>query len=410
MNFDYIKGAMKIFRANRRRTLLTMFGIVIGIAAVIIIMSVGAGARSLVVDQISSIGSNLIGVLPGYSDENGPPAAALGIAVTTLNAADAEALRQQIPLLTAVAAYVRGTATVQYGAATDDVSFIGTTAEYVDVEETQVVHGNFFTDEQTKGVTRVAVLGADVAATLFDNEDPIGKKIKIRRESFQVIGVFDTRGTSGFENQDALVFIPLETAQKLLLGINHINFIRAKVASEHEVPTALEEVKQVLRVRHRIDPDRPDDFTVRATTQALDVLGQVTRAIDLFLAGIAAISLIVGGVGIMNIMLVNVNERTREIGLRKAVGATARNIQRQFLTETLLVTLLGGVIGILIGAMVAGGIALAARGLGYQWEYHVSLFSIVLSVSVTCMVGIVFGWYPARKAARLEPIEALRYE
>ncbi|MFA4872970.1 MAG: ABC transporter permease [Patescibacteria group bacterium] len=409
MFFSPIKSSIKILRKSRNRTFLSILGIVIGIAAVIIIMSVGAGAQSLIFNQITSVGSNLIGVLPGYSDEEGPPASIMGIAVTTLKHEDALALKK-ITGVEAVTSYVRGIESIQWQNQTTDATYIGTTAEYPQVESADMEIGDFFDASSETGIARVAVLGWQVWQELFGDQSPVGETIRIKSEQFRVIGVIEKKGVQGFENKDMQVFIPLETAQKLMLGIRHVNMIRIKVVSDEMVSTALDQTKAILRERHRLTGTMPDDFTARAATQALDSLGQITNALKFFLAGIAAISLLVGGVGIMNIMLIAVNERMREIGLRKAVGATNSNIQTQFLSEALVLTVVGGVIGIIVGAAVSALVALVANYLGYQWQYVVTLSSIVLGVGFSGMVGIVFGWYPARRASKLEPVEALRYE
>jgi putative ABC transport system permease protein len=407
--FNLFKDALKMFKSRRRRTFLTMLGIIIGVAAVIIIMSVGAGAQSLIFDQITSIGSNLISVMPGYSDEEGPPASVMGITVTILKEKDAETLKK-IEGIDAVTSYVRGIETITWQNQKTDATYMGTTSEYPIVESVDMEMGDFFSKSEDSGIAKVVVLGWQVWQDLFGDQNPIGERIKIKRESFRVIGVVEKRGVQGFQNQDTLVFIPLNTAQKILLGINYVNMIRAKVGSEQDVESVVEHAEMILRDEHNIREGQDNDFTVRAAIQALDALGQITDALRFFLAGIAAISLLVGGVGIMNIMLVNINERTNEIGLRKAIGATAVNIQNQFLFEAVIVTLTGGIIGIIIGFIVSGLIAGVANYLGFNWDFVVTLPSILLGVGVSSCVGIIFGWYPAKKAAGLEPVEALRYE
>ncbi|MDP3899941.1 MAG: ABC transporter permease [bacterium] len=404
-----IKTSLKVLRSNKNRTFLTMLGIVIGIAAVIVVMSVGAGAQSLIFNQITSVGSNLIGVLPGYSDENGPPASAMGITVTSLTAEDTQAIKK-LKEIESATSYVRGVSTIQWQNQKTDATFVGTTSEYVDVESAAVELGQFLDSSHDKGIARVAVLGWQVAQDLFGREDPVGKSVKIKKENFRIIGVMEKRGTVAFENQDILIFIPLETAQKLLLGIKHISVMRGKVTDEKDVDAVIAQIRQILRERHDITGSKDDDFSIRAATQALDTLGAITDALKFFLAGIAAISLLVGGVGIMNIMLVAVNERTREIGLRKAIGATAKNIQYQFLTESVILTIIGGIIGIMIGTAISALVAFGAQYLGYNWDFVVTATSIILSVSVAGFIGILFGWYPAYRASNLDPVEALRYE
>lgn len=407
--FSLLAMALRVLKVNRRRAILTVLGIVIGVAAVIIIMSVGAGAQSLIFNQITSVGSNLIGIMPGYSDEKGPPASVMGVVVTTLKQSDAEELKK-INEVTAVASYVRGVETVTWQNQESDATFVGTNAAYVNVESVKIERGTFFDENEEKNLSRVVVLGYQVAADLFGSQNPLGEEVKIKRERFRVIGVAAKRGVEGFQNQDNLVFIPLLTAQKILLGIDHVSLIRVKVLNDQDVPAVIEQIKQILREEHNLNSSSEDDFSVHAATQALDALKQVTDALKLFLAAVAAISLLVGGIGIMNIMLASVTERTKEIGLRKALGATAAGVQNQFLIEALVITLVGGLVGILLGLIFSGLIALIAKYLGYHWQFVITLTSILLGLGVSSLVGIVFGWYPARRAAKLEPVEALRYE
>ena len=406
------KNSWRNIRAHRMRSFLTMLGMIIGIAAVVVIISIGSGAQSLIIGEISSVGSNLIGILPGAADEHGPPASVMGIKVTTLTYDDALALAepQNVPYLVAVASYVRGSATLQWQSRDLDTNFTGTTANYLQVENAEVARGRFFDDLEEKDLSRVAVLGSSVAADLFNGQDPLGQKFKVNRESFTVIGVMKERGTVFFVNQDDQIFLPLQTAQKLLLGINYLNFIRAKVDSVAHVDQATAEVKAALRQRHDLAAGETDDFSVRSTQQAMSVLTQVTDALKFFLVAIAAISLLVGGIGIMNIMLVTVNERIREIGLRKAVGATRRNILSQFLVETIFISIFAGLIGISFGAIISSLVALVVNYLGYHWQFLVSLDSIILATGFSAGVGLIFGLYPAWRAAKLDPITALRYE
>ena len=405
----FIKSSFKVLRANRNRTFLTILGIVIGIASVIVIMSVGAGAQSLILDQISSLGTDLVSITPGYTDENGPPATVYGIQVTTLKQKDTKAL-SKISEVKYIASYVEGIVTVQYQNQKEDTKVIGATAEYLNVETIDLDKGDFFSKSDEDGISRVAVIGWQLAEDFFGDDDPIGQKIKVKKEIFKVIGVIEKRGSVGFENQDNLVVIPLGAAQKVIFGINYLHYIGMKVDGEDNVPYVSEQAKDIMRDQHDIDNPDKDDFTVYTTANFIETLSNITNALKFFLSAIAAISLLVGGVGIMNIMLVAVNERTREIGLRKALGATEKNIQMQFLIESIVVTLLGGVIGILLGALVSGGVAGVAAYLGYAWGFVITIPSILMGVIVSGLVGTIFGWFPAGKASKLEPVDALRYE
>ncbi len=395
---------------NKVRSFLTMLGIIIGVMAVIIVMSVGAGAQSLIINQVKSMGSNLIGILPGASDEKGPPASAMGIVITTLKEDDIEAVKKDNPHILAVTGYVRGSDTITWGDQKTDTSFTGVSGDYLNVEDAVVGSGRFFTEDENRAANRLAVLGSTVAKDLFGDQDPLGKDIKIKKTVFNVIGVMKVRGTSGMQNQDDQIFVPLNTAQKLLLGINHISFARLKVDTAENVDSALESAKIVLRERHKIDNPKNDDFSVRSMAQGLEAITKITNALKMFLAAVAAIALIVGGIGIMNIMLAAVQERTREIGLRKAVGAKNKNITAQFLLESIMITSLGGAIGIVLGILISFVVAKVAQVLGYNWDFSISISAIIMGVVVSVGVGLIFGISPARRAARLDPIEALRYE
>jgi ABC-type antimicrobial peptide transport system permease subunit len=409
--FENIKNAWDILTRNKVRSFLTMLGIIIGVMSVIIILAVGAGAQSLILTQVKSLGSNLVGILPGKSDDKGPPVSVFGVVITTLTYEDGKALLTgDYPAIKAVAAYVRGSDVLTFQENKFNSTFVGTSYGYPQVEDIKLAEGRFFTEEEERALSRVVVLGSDVAKNLFPDSDPVGQQLKIKRYNFTVIGVVKSRGVSGFQNQDTQVFIPITTAQKMLLGINYVSFIRVKIDEAEHVDPAMEYISSLLRERHNIDNSENDDFSVRSTNQGLEVLTNITNALKFFLAAIAAIALLVGGIGIMNVMLAAVQERTREIGLRKAVGAKRGQIVGQFLIETIFITYIGGTVGIVLGILISIVVALVARSMGYSWDLVISPFSIVFGWMVSVSIGLIFGLAPARRASRLSPIDALRYE
>lgn len=407
-----IKISYKNLMASKFRSFLTILGIIIGIASVIIVMAVGASAQQLIVDQVNGVGSNLIGVLPGASNEKGPPASVFGIVTTTLKQADLDAVmkKKNVPNAVAASGYVTGIGTVIFGSSSITNSFQGVSADIVDVENIKMASGRFFSNEENSGLARVAVLGATVAEDLFKGQDPIGKVISVKNVNFVVVGLMEKRGGGGITNSDTTIFVPVLTAQKLLLGIDYFNFMRMKIDSLDNMDRATADIEYTIRARHNIKDKANDDFSVRNTAQALETITNVTNVLKYFLAGIAAISLLVGGIGIMNIMLISVNQRVREVGLRRAVGARSRHIQTQFLIESAFITLIGGVIGIIVGIVIALLASVIINSLGYTWQFLISFSSIVVATLVSILIGVLFGLYPARKASQISPIEALRYE
>ncbi len=423
MNFlSTIRLVFRTLLARKGRSFLTILGIVIGVAGVIIIIALGAGAQSLVLGQITKLGSNLLSVQPGKSNEKGPPSQIFGIVVTTLTKDDAQALRDsgRVPDAEAVNAMVRGTATVTWTNQSIDTNFLGTEYTYPQVTSFTMQEGTFFDQQQESGNANVVVLGSSVAEDLFGQSgvDPLGQVIKVRSTSqkdpggvpLRVIGVVSPRGTAAFQNQDDQIFIPLAIGQKQLLGINYLQMINIKVNSADNLNSTRDQIKQILNERHRVKTDEQADYTVRNLADAIALLSTITSALQLFLTAMASIALVVGGIGILNIMMVTVAERTREIGLRKAVGAGNAAIRNQFLLEAGTLTSLGGVVGIVVGVIVSYLVSLLMKTLGYDWAFVISIRSVVLAVGVSILTGVVFGLYPAYKASKLNPIEALRYE
>ncbi len=407
-----IKISYKNLMAAKFRSFLTILGIIIGIASVIIVMAVGASAQQLILDQVTGIGSNLVGVLPGASNDKGPPASVFGIVTTTLKVKDLDAIlmKKNVPNAVAACGYVSGISTVKYRENSTQSSYQGVSASFIEVEKNDLKSGRFFTNDEDAGLARVAVLGAKKAEDLFGTDDPIGKIFSVKDVNFTVVGVFDKKGSSGLTNVDELTYIPVQTAQKLLLGIDYLNFARIKIDSLDNMTRAVADIKVTLRTQHRIKNPIDDDFSVRDTAQAISTITNITNVLKYFLVGIAAISLLVGGIGIMNIMLISVQQRIREVGLRKAVGARKRHIIIQFLIESAFLTFTGGVVGIIIGILVSFLASVIINYLGYTWQFIISFGSIVVATSVSILIGVLFGLYPALKASKISPMEALRYE
>ncbi len=399
---------------NRLRSLLTMLGVIIGVASIIMVMSVGSGAQSLILNQVKSIGANVIGVFPGKAGDDGPPASIMGITITTLTYDDLNAIKDKrnVPNVIDAVGFSKGVSTVSWRNRNIDTNISGTTIGYIEVESGEVMDGRFFTQSEEKSLARVAVLGSDVKNELFGSSDAIGKKIKIKKLSFEVIGVMEERGTVAFQDYDNQILVPVSTMQKMILGVNHLGLIRIKVDSKENIKDAKRDIEYILRDRHDIfdNTGDSDDFTVRSSDEALDLMGVVTDSLKIFLVAMAALSLIVGGIGIMNIMLISVNERTGEIGLRKAVGANNKDILYQFLAESVLLTLIGGIIGVILGVIISYLISLAMNVAGYDWAFIISPLSIIMGVVVSVLIGVLFGLYPAKRATKLSPIDALRYE
>lgn len=398
--------ALRALARNKMRSALTMLGIVIGVSAVIAMVGVGQGAENQVQQQIESFGTNTVFVSAG-SPARRPGGARRGHwAVKTLVVDDMRAIEREVPLVRACAPGTMTSAQVVFRNQNWYTRVMGTTAEYFTVRNWPLLAGTMFGEGEVRSAQNVAVLGKTVADLLFLDEDPLGETIRIKEYPFQVIGVMAPKGQSPFgDDQDDRIFIPYSTLQKKISGQNWVQFISCTAVSREASRAAQAQIVSLLRERHRIGPGADDDFQVRTQSEVADLAEQTSRVMTLLLGSIASISLLVGGIGIMNIMLVSVTERTREIGIRMAVGATETDIQRQFLVEAVTLSLLGGAVGILLGAAVSG---LIASFLG--WPVFISAKAVLVAAVFSAAVGIFFGYYPARQAARLDPIEALRYE
>jgi putative ABC transport system permease protein len=404
-----IRIALRALKVNRMRSALTMLGIIIGVAAVIAMVGIGAGATKRIQDQIQSIGSNLIIVLPGSISSNG---VRLGSgAVASLTQDDAKAIAADCPSVAAVAPTVRGGVQVVYGSSNWATNAQGVTPDYMTIRDYTMLSGQFFTTQDVDAAAKTAVLGQTVAQNLFGSSDPTGQVVIIKNVPFIVAGVLTPKGQSPTgQDQDDVVLLPISTATQKVFGAHRANAkavasLMVQAMSPQAMDQAIAEMTALLRERHRILPGDDDDFTVRNLTEVFAAQETSARVMSILLGAIASVSLIVGGIGIMNIMLVSVTERTREIGLRQAVGAKTRDILLQFLVEAVTLSLLGGIIGIAVGLTASLLIAHFA-----QWSTQVSSLSILLAFAFSALVGVFFGYYPARKAAFMDPIEALRYE
>ena len=405
-----IRSAFKDLAANKIRSFLTMLGIIIGISSVILVMAIGSGAQQLIVSQVTKMGTNIIGVLPGKSEMQGMPISVMGVTITSLKQEDAEAIAN-LPYIIAASPYATGRDTVAYQKEVRISDLTGVSPDYPIVEEALVERGYFFNQRQQSSFARVAVLGHTLAQELFGNLDPLSKNIRIRGRTFQVIGVLAEKGNTLFGKVDSQVFMPVTTIQKDLLGIDYVNSIRAKATDSSKMNLARVEIENLLRHRHGIKSADKDDFTVQTMTQMLDILKEVTGAIQAFLLLVVAISLLVGGIGIMNIMLATLSQRIKEVGLRKALGAKDQDIFLQFLVESSLLTLIGGLLGLAFGVGAGIAIAYLIRLLtGFAWYFSITFSQMILAIGVALIIGILFGLYPAQKAAKLNPIKALRYE
>jgi len=399
-----VPSAAAALRANTGRSILTTLGIIIGVAAVIAIVALGQGASASVSSQLAGLGTNLLTIMPGSTASGGARTGA-GTS-TSLKASDAEAIAQSVQGLSGVSPVASGTAQVIYGSQNWSTRVQAVTPEFLPMNDWKLAQGAAFTAQDNTNSNNVAVIGTTVASNLFPNgQSPIGQLIRIRNVPFTVVGVLESKGSTGFGDQDDTIMIPFQTGQVRLFGTTSINQIVVQVADSSQISSVTTAMTQLLRQRHQLATGQADDFSIRNNADILTRASSVTETLTLLLGGVAAVSLVVGGIGIMNIMLVSVTERTREIGIRLAIGAQPGDVLTQFLVEAVILSLVGGVIGILIGSAVALLLPSIAG-----WTTVLPWNAIVLAFGVSATIGMFFGIYPARKASQLDPIVALRYE
>jgi ABC-type antimicrobial peptide transport system, permease component len=397
--------ALRALGGNKFRGFLTMLGIIIGVAAVITMLAIGQGSKKSIQDQISTMGSNMINIRPGTGQFGGVRQSAS--AMQTLKLEDYQAIAEQAEYISDATPEVSSSGQLIFGNNNSPTSIYGVNPSYLEIRKYSVERGSMFTDEDIRSLAKVCVIGQTVVENLFTNgEDPIGKTIRFNKIPIKVIGVLASKGdnTMGMD-QDDLVLAPYTTVQKRIMAITYIQSIAVSAISEDATEDAIASIESILRERHKIKPGEEDDFNVRSQKELISMMSSTTDMMTVLLACIAGISLLVGGIGIMNIMYVSVTERTREIGLRMSIGAKGSDILMQFLIESILLSVVGGIIGVILGISAA----YIVKNI-LSWPISIELYTVVLSFAVCSATGIFFGWYPAKKAADLDPIEALRYE
>jgi len=398
-----MRVALRALARNKMRTALTMLGIIIGVGAVICTVAIGEGASDQVQEQIRNLGDNIVFIAAGSVNQGG---VRMGSSATkTLTLADARAILQQIPMVSKLSPGVGARVQVVYGNQNWNTTVRGVSPEYLEIRRWPVESGSSFSQRDVDSAANVYLIGKTVVENLFGSEDPVGKTIRVQNLPFRVIGVLSSKGESPFGQDDDNLTMPFTTVQKKIAGIDWLHFIMCSANSLEAIHAAQQQIAGLLRERHRLRPDADDDFIIRSPTDLATAQAQAGRIFTLLLASIASVSLLVGGIGIMNIMLVSVTERTREIGVRIAVGATEQDVQLQFLSEALVLSMLGGAVGMLLGVFASVAVSSMLR-----WPTLVPPQAIVITVLFAAGVGVFFGYYPARKAARLDPIEALCYE
>lgn len=401
------KMALVSLKINKMRSMLTSLGIIIGVSAVIIMLAVGSGASKKISDDMAAMGSNQLMITSASSTSGG---VRLGSGTKpTLTLKDANAIEANCKAVHSVAPYMTEAKQVTYGNQNWSTAVGGTSPSYIDIANWEISSGRNLIPEDTKNVTKVAIIGNTVAINLFGDVDPIDKTIRIGNVPFKVVGLLASKGENGMGmDQDDIILIPITTAQKKLFGTDFpgmIKRINVKAVNSESLSLAEEQIEELLKARHHIGKNQENDFTIRNLTQMMESAKEATKTMGLLLGAIASVSLLVGGIGIMNIMLVSVTERTKEIGIRMAIGAKSRDIQIQFLIESLLLSIAGGIIGVVIGVVGAYAIKFFS-----EMNIVISGFSVLLSMGFSCIIGVIFGYYPAYKASLLNPIDALRYE
>ena len=405
MNFkESFFTALSALLANKLRSLLTMLGIIIGVAAVITMIAIGEGSQQAVMQRIQSLGSNLLFVSPGAS-RGGPGMVMQSGTSQRLRMEDVEAIERGSTALVALIPELNRQAQVKYENRNWNTRIVGTVPEYEHVRNFAAAYGRYFTHAEERSASKVAVIGANIVENLFPSGDPLGKSIRIQGSSFEVIGILEAKGQSGFNNPDDQVIVPLTTAQRRLFGIDFLSQITAQVLDPARSDTAFYDIERLLRKKHKLRPEQDNDFSIRNQADLIQTFQETQATFTFLLAGIAAVSLLVGGIGIMNIMIVSVTERTREIGIRKAIGARRRDVMTQFLIESVVMSVVGGMMGILVG--ISASYLITAYG---NMNPIISPDSIIVSFAFASLVGIFFGLYPAWKAAQSNVIDALRYE
>ncbi len=402
---NLLKIAMRAIAANKLRSFLTMLGIIIGVASVIAMLAIGQGSKQSIQQQIAEMGSNMIMIHPGA--ERGPGGARRDASsMQTLKLTDYEAIREQAKFIAAISPSVSSSGQFVHGNNNTPSQLMGVSQAHLDIRKLKIADGTIFTDEDIRTSAKVCVVGKTVADNLFPGEDPVGKVIRFKSIPFRVIGLLESKGHNSFgADQDDIVLAPYTTVMKRILAITHLQSINCSAIEEDMTETAIEEITEILRRTHKIKAGAEDDFNIFSQQELSSMMNTTSDLMSTLLLCVACISLIVGGIGIMNIMYVSVTERTKEIGLRMSVGARGVDILSQFLVEAVLLSVTGGIIGVVLGV----GVALSINMLAH-WPILIQPWSVLLSFAVCTATGIFFGWYPAQKAARLDPIEALRYE